>query len=92
MTTFEGFPRDALTFYQGLRQDNSKAYWEANKATWEAQVLAPMQALLAELDERYGPFHRFRPYRDVRFSKGESLSDSRILASHTIRKKCRRPS
>lgn len=80
MTTFEGFPPAALTFYQGLRQDNSKAYWETNKTTWETQVLAPMQALLAELDERYGPFHRFRPYRDVRFSRDKSPYKTQIAA------------
>jgi len=80
MTTFTGFPKAALTFYQGLRQDNSKSYWEANKATWESQVLAPMQALLAELEEAYGPFHRFRPHRDTRFSRDKSPYKTQIAA------------
>jgi uncharacterized protein (TIGR02453 family) len=79
MTAFSGFPREALDFYVGLRQDNSKAYWEANKAVWSSQVLAPMEALLAELTA-YGPFHRFRPYRDTRFSKDKSLYKTQIAA------------
>lgn len=31
-----------------------------------------MEALLASLPDRYQPFHVFRPYRDVRFSKDKS--------------------
>lgn len=79
MTQFDGFPREALTFYAGLRQDNSKAYWEANKAVWTSRVLAPMEALLAELTA-YGPFHRFRPYRDTRFAKDKSPYKTQIAA------------
>lgn len=79
MTGFQGFPPRALAFYRGLREDNSKAYWEANKATWTAQVLAPMEALLAEL-AAYGPFHRFRPYRDTRFSRDKSPYKTQIAA------------
>jgi uncharacterized protein (TIGR02453 family) len=79
MKEFTGFPREALSFYVGLRQDNSKAYWEANKAVWSSQVLAPMEALLTELTA-YGPFHRFRPYRDTRFSKDKTPYKTQIAA------------
>lgn len=80
MTEFSGFPREALAFYGGLRQDNSKAFWEANKAVWETLVRAPMEALLAELAPAYGPFHRFRPYRDTRFSRDKSPYKTQIAA------------
>jgi uncharacterized protein (TIGR02453 family) len=79
MTAFAGFPPEALTFYDGLRRDNSKAYWEANKAVWETAALDPMRALVAEL-EAYGPFHLFRPYRDVRFAKDKSPYKTQIAA------------
>jgi uncharacterized protein (TIGR02453 family) len=79
MAGFAGFPPEALTFYDGLRRDNSKAYWEANKSVWETQVREPMRALLAEL-EAYGPFHQFRPYRDVRFAKDKSPYKTQIAA------------
>ena len=67
--SFLGFPPTALTFYDGLAADNSKAYWTANKALYETDVRQPMIALLDALDE-YGPFKIFRPYNDVRFAKG----------------------
>jgi len=79
MTEFHGFSPEALTFYRGLRENNTKAYWEANKATWTNDVLAPMEALLTEL-AAYGPFHRFRPYRDTRFSKDKSPYKTQIAA------------
>jgi len=92
MSGFAGFPREALAFYEGPLQDNSKAYWEANKAIRETRVRDPMVALLAELEDVYGPFHRFRPYRDTRFSKPDPVLDRGIRASHSMRKWWRRPS
>ena len=65
---FTGFPAGGLTFYERLGADNSKAFWQANKATFESDVQAPMRELCAELDD-FGPFHLFRPYNDVRFAK-----------------------
>ena len=65
---FTGFPPGGLTFYEQLGADNTKAFWQANKATFESDVQSPMRELCAELDE-FGPFHLFRPYNDVRFAK-----------------------
>ena len=42
-----------------------------DKAVYERAVHGPMLALLDELTD-YGPFHVFRPYRDVRFSKDKT--------------------
>jgi uncharacterized protein (TIGR02453 family) len=66
--SFNGFPAAAFEFYEGLEADNSKAFWQANKATFEAAVKAPMVALCEELAD-IGPFHVFRPYNDLRFAK-----------------------
>ena len=66
---FAGFSTEAISFYEGLVADNSKVYWQANKATYDAHVKGAMVALLEELDE-FGPFNIFRPYNDVRFAKG----------------------
>ena len=66
--SFTGFPPAAFEFYDRLEADNSKAFWQANKATFEAAVKAPMVALCDELAE-YGPFNVFRPYNDQRFAK-----------------------
>ena len=67
--TFAGFPEEALVFYEGLRADNTKAYWTDHRAVYERAVKAPMQALLDDLEPEFGRGKVFRPYRDVRFSK-----------------------
>ena len=66
--TFRGFPPAAFEFYDQLAADNSKVFWQANKATFEEAVKAPMIALCDDLAE-FGPFHVFRPYNDLRFAK-----------------------
>ena len=43
---FSGFPAEALEFYEGLEADNTRTYWQANKATYDDKVRAPMVALL----------------------------------------------
>jgi uncharacterized protein (TIGR02453 family) len=65
---FTGWPVEAVEFFEGLEDDNSRAYWQAHKAVYEQCVKGPMEALLAELDDDFGPGKVFRPYRDVRFS------------------------
>jgi uncharacterized protein (TIGR02453 family) len=65
---FTGFPDAAFAFYEQLIADNSRTFWLANKQTYLSSVRQPMDELLAELAE-FGPFHVFRPNKDVRFSK-----------------------
>jgi uncharacterized protein (TIGR02453 family) len=72
MTGFTGFGDGAVEFFDGLEADNSKAYWTDQRAVYEADVRAPMQALLAALEPEFGPGKIFRPYRDVRFSKDKT--------------------
>lgn len=67
--TFRGWPGEAVEFYERLRADNTKAFWTANKDTYETAVRAPMLALSDAVADEFGPLHLFRPYRDVRFSK-----------------------
>lgn len=71
VSAFRGFPRELLTFFEGLCDDNSKD-WTANKATWEEQVRQPMLALLADLADEFPPMRMFQPNRDVRFAKDKS--------------------
>ena len=70
--TFDGFPEQALVFYEGLEADNTKAYWSDHKAVYDRAVKAPLDALLADLAPEFGPAKVFRPYRDVRFSKDKT--------------------
>ena len=72
---------EALEFFEGLEADNSKAYWQANKAVYEHEVRAPMEELLAELEPAFGDGKIFRPYRDVRFSADKSPYKTNIAAT-----------
>jgi uncharacterized protein (TIGR02453 family) len=69
---FSGFPVAALDFYDDLEVDNSKSFWEANRAVYEEAVKAPMTALCAALEAEFGAAKVFRPYRDVRFAKDKT--------------------
>ncbi|MEO5722835.1 MAG: DUF2461 domain-containing protein [Ilumatobacteraceae bacterium] len=64
---FTGFPAEAFAFLDGLTADNSRTYWQANKHVYDLALREPMVALLDELAD-FGPFHVFRPNRDVRFA------------------------
>lgn len=77
---FTGFPAAAVDFYARLEADNSKEFWAANKTVYDTQVKGPMEALIAELDERFRPMHIFRPHRDVRFSKDKTPYKTQIGA------------
>lgn len=71
-TMFNGFPIAALDFYDDLEMDNTKAFWEAHKSTYDTAVAAPMRALTGALTEEFGEAKIFRPYRDVRFAKDKT--------------------
>jgi uncharacterized protein (TIGR02453 family) len=78
---FRGWPATALEFYEGLEADNSKSYWNDNKAVYELDVKAPMVALLAELTDEFGDTRLFRPNRDVRFSANKEPYKTAIAAT-----------
>jgi uncharacterized protein (TIGR02453 family) len=77
---FNGWPEQALDFYDGLAADNSKAYWTEHKAVYEEMILRPMTELTEELAEEFGEPKIFRPYRDVRFSRDKSPYKTHIGA------------
>ncbi len=70
--TFDGIPLAALDFYEDLENDNSKSFWTAHKNIYDESVKAPLEALAAELEKKFGAGKVFRPYRDVRFSKDKT--------------------
>ncbi|MDR3521733.1 MAG: DUF2461 domain-containing protein [Acidocella sp.] len=79
---FEGFAPGAFTFFKMLKQNQDKTWFAAHKAQYEAEVTAPMGALVCELSARFakaglslqGDAKRslFRINRDVRFSNDKS--------------------
>jgi uncharacterized protein (TIGR02453 family) len=78
---FGGWPAEALAFYAGLEDDNSKEYWTARKAVYQEQVLRPMEELLEELAPEFGAAKIFRPYRDIRFSHDKTPYKTHIAAT-----------
>jgi len=78
---FRGWPVEALEFYEALEADNSKAFWQRHKETYETIVRAPMEDLLAELAPEWGEGRIFRPYRDVRFSPDKTPYKTNIAAT-----------
>jgi len=77
---FSGWPAEAVKFFSGLAADNTKPYWTAHKAVYEASVREPMAELLGELSGEFGPGRIARPYRDVRFRADKSPYKTEIYA------------
>jgi uncharacterized protein (TIGR02453 family) len=80
-TAFTGFPPDGLAFLEGLARENTKAYFDAHRATYESALLEPAKAFVLALGEelhtRISPGIRAEPRvngsilrinRDTRFS------------------------
>ncbi|MHB1311618.1 MAG: DUF2461 domain-containing protein [Gemmatimonadaceae bacterium] len=81
-TSFAGFRPAALTFLRALKRNNRREWFEANRATYEREIKAPMKALVEELDVRFAALAPefvgdprtsvFRIHRDIRFSQDKS--------------------
>jgi uncharacterized protein (TIGR02453 family) len=77
---FTGFGKGALAFYDDLAANNSRDWWHANKARYEAEVRRPMEELLEDLSREFGEAKLFRPNRDTRFSKDKTPYKTSIAA------------
>ena len=82
---FQGFSPEGLAVLAGLEQDNSKAFFEAHRAVYDAGVVAPAKRFVVELADalsaRVSPGvvaepkvdgSLFRLHRDTRFGKDKS--------------------
>lgn len=72
MPPFSGIPADALDFYEDLRADNTRTWWQANAERYAGSVREPMERLLDALEDEFGAARLYRPHRDVRFSADKS--------------------
>jgi uncharacterized protein (TIGR02453 family) len=87
-TTFAGMPDEGLAFLEDLEERNTKAFFDANKAVFTAQVQAPFAALVEAAAARLrrsvptlGQPKVFRIYRDLRFSKDKTPYKTSMSAS-----------
>lgn len=81
---FTGFPTGTVTFFEELSAHNERAWFEANKARYEADVLDPARSFVSAMGQRLAPLAPgivadgrtnrsvFRIYRDTRFSKDKT--------------------
>ena len=72
MTATHGIPTDAVDFYDELRAENTRTWWQANADRYAASVRRPLEALLDALEDEFGAGRLYRPNRDVRFSADKS--------------------
>jgi uncharacterized protein (TIGR02453 family) len=84
MAGFNGFPPEAVTFFQGLQNNNNKTWFEARKPDYQKFVLEPAQEFIEEMGVRLKQLSPgihadprvnrsiFRIYRDIRFSKNKT--------------------
>jgi uncharacterized protein (TIGR02453 family) len=78
---FRGIPADAFDFFEELAAENTKAWWTENKERYQTSVRGPVDALLAEVADEFGPAKVFRPHRDTRFSKDKTPYKTNIGAT-----------
>ena len=71
---FEGFPRAAFAWFEGLEADNSRPYFVAHRETYDVAVRGALEEMLEELaeEELGGRVKIFRQNRDLRFSADKS--------------------
>lgn len=65
---FTGFTTDVARFFTQLADDNSRSFFDAHREEYDRVIRQPLEDLLAEAQDAYGPGKITRPNRDVRFS------------------------
>jgi uncharacterized protein (TIGR02453 family) len=99
MTGFEGFEDASAKFFKSLAKNNTRPWFLAHKAEFEAEWNAPMKLLLAEVREAIdGAYPHcdlaepkvFRIFRDVRFSKDKSPYKTHLGGFIAIERKGKR--
>lgn len=93
MTAFAGFGPGFAAFFSELAERQDRAWFRANKGAYEDEVLAPLRALLMDLNDRLrtagvplsaDPKRSIpRIHRDVRFSKDKSPYKTHASATLT---------
>ncbi|MCP5046327.1 MAG: DUF2461 domain-containing protein [bacterium] len=81
---FNGFFKETVTFFEEIKENNSKQWFNANKERYETKVLEPSRAFVIAMGERLETISPdikaipkvdkslFRIFRDTRFSKNKS--------------------
>ena len=88
---FPGFSDEALAFLTDLREHNDREWFKPRKATYDDELMGPLQMLVADLNRRLAdrglPLSAeprkgvFRIYRDTRFAKDKSPYKTHVAAA-----------
>src|ERR1700704_5718540 len=90
---FGGFDKNAMQFWHELAAEMNKDWFVANKERYESGWVAPMEALLGDVQRRLVPAYKplglsapkvMRIYRDVRFSNDKAPYKTHIGAVITV--------
>ncbi|MFR9166460.1 MAG: DUF2461 domain-containing protein [Dysgonomonas sp.] len=81
-TTFKGFTPEAIQFFNDLKENNYKEWFDEHKPIYEKEILEPLKALVTALSpvmHNIDAAFELRPhraisriYRDIRFSKNKA--------------------
>ncbi len=92
MSDYTTLVSDAEAFYGDLAVNNTKAWWQENKGTYDTKLKAPALALLEEISAPLATLSDlpvtpklFRPHRDVRFSKDKTPYNTHLHMMWTLR-------
>jgi uncharacterized protein (TIGR02453 family) len=77
---FTGFPRESIEFFRQLAANNNREWFLAHKDIYERTCRAPMQALVAKLEPRFGAAKVSRINRDLRFFRDRAPYKTYIAA------------
>jgi uncharacterized protein (TIGR02453 family) len=77
---FTGWPPEAMDWLAGIEANNSRDWFHANRATYDAAVRGPLEALLDDATDEFGEGKAFRPNRDTRFAADKSPYKTNVAA------------
>lgn len=80
MEPFKGWPPEALEFFRELEHNNNREWFNAHRDTYDQAVRGPLEALLGEVQDKFGDAKVFRPNRDIRFSADKTPYKTQISA------------
>lgn len=81
MAEFKGFDKATIQFYENLKNNNNKEWFEKNRSVYDEKVLAPSRKFVESFGKMLRPGFiaepkinksLFKIFRDTRFSKNKS--------------------
>jgi uncharacterized protein (TIGR02453 family) len=88
--TFNGFPRESLSFLRSLRRNNNREWFQDHKTIYESALKQPMCDLVEAIGAAFETFAPemiastkasvYRIYRDTRFSKNKAPYKTHMAA------------